>query len=139
MIGQYRHSLDNKGRLFIPARLREELGETLYVAKGADNCISVYSEEGWAKITEKLSSLPYSKTRRITRELYAYAGKCEPDAQGRILLPQQLRDYALLQKNAVIIGVADHAEIWDEAAWDAMESEGLSGEELLEAMEELGL
>lgn len=93
MTGQYQHSIDAKGRVFIPAKLREELGETFYVTMGMDSCLSVYSDASWAKFTEKFESLPYTKTKAM-RPLFANAAKCEPDSQGRILLPQKLRAYA---------------------------------------------
>ena len=139
MTGQYHHSIDAKGRLFIPARLREELGETFYVSIGMGHCLAVHSEESWQSVTERLESMPYSKTRDAMRMLYANAAKCEPDAQGRILLPAKLRDFASLGKNVVVIGVSRRAEIWDEDTWNAMESESLSSEAMMEAMEELGL
>ena len=88
MTGQYQHSIDAKGRVFIPAKLREELGETFYVTMGMDSCLSVYSDASWAKFTEKFESLPYTKTKAM-RPLFANAAKCEPDSQGRILLPQK--------------------------------------------------
>ena len=139
MTGQYHHSIDAKGRLFIPARLREELGETFYVAIGMGKCLAIYSDEAWAGVTAQLDSLPYSKTRDTMRMLYANAAKCEPDAQGRILLPAKLRDYANLTKNVAIIGVSKRAEIWDEDTWNEMENAALSSDAMLSAMEELGL
>ena len=89
MTGQYQHTIDAKGRLFIPAKLREELGDTFYVTMGMDSCLSIYSDASWARFTEKFESLPYTKTKAM-RPLFANAAKCEPDAQGRIVLPQKL-------------------------------------------------
>lgn len=137
MTGQYHHNIDNKGRLFIPAKLREELGETFYVTMGMDGCLSIYSDASWATFTEKFESLPYSRTRAM-RPLFANAMKCESDNQGRILLPAKLREYAHLGKNVVIIGVSKRAEIWDEDTWNTVENEALSGDGMLSAMEELG-
>ena len=85
MTGQYQHTIDAKGRLFIPAKLREELGDTFYVTMGMDSCLSVYSDASWARFTEKFEGLPYTKTKAM-RPLFANAAKCEPDSQGRILL-----------------------------------------------------
>ena len=124
MTGQYQHSIDAKGRVFIPAKLREELGET-------------YSDASWAKFTEKFESLPYTKTKAM-RPLFANAAKCEPDSQGRILLPQKLRAYAGLDKDVVIIGVSNRAEIWNAERWAALEAEELNPENLAAVMEELG-
>lgn len=137
MTGQYQHSIDSKGRLFIPAKLREELGETFYVTMGMDGCLSVYSEASWARFTEKFESLPYTKTKSM-RVLFANAAKCEPDAQGRILLPAKLRSYAQLTKDVVVIGVSNRAEIWDAKRWFAMENEDLDPDNLAAVMEELG-
>ena len=137
MTGQYQHSIDTKGRLFIPAKLREELGDTFYVTMGVDGCLSVYSDESWGHFTEKFESLPYTKTRAM-RPLFANAAKCEPDAQGRILLPAKLREYANLKKDVVVIGVSNRAEIWNADAWTALEAEELNPENLAAVMEELG-
>ena len=101
MTGQYQHTIDAKGRLFIPAKLREELGDTFYVTMGMDSCLSIYSDASWARFTEKFESLPYTKTKAM-RPLFANAAKCEPDAQGRIVLPQKLRAYAHLEKDVVV-------------------------------------
>ena len=136
MTGQYQHSIDAKGRLFIPAKLREELGDTFYVTMGMDVCLSVYSDASWAKFTEKFESLPYTKTKSM-RALFANAAKCEPDAQGRILIPAKLRAYAALEKDVVVIGVSNRAEIWNAERWQAVEDEELDPAKLFAAMEEL--
>ena len=136
MTGQYQHSIGAKGRLFIPAKLREELGETFYVTMGMDGCLSVYSDASWAKFTEKLESLPYTKTKSM-RALFANAAKCEPDAQGRILIPAKLRAYAALEKDVVVIGVSNRAEIWNAERWQAVEDEEQDPAKLFAAMEEL--
>ena len=140
MTGQYPHSIDAKGRLFIPAKLREELGETFYVTiAGTDPCLAVYSEEGWQKLTEKFDSLPYSKAKRAIRTLCSNAAKCEPDAQGRVLIPQKLRDYANLKKDVIVAGVSKRAEIWNAEAWAKLEAEELEADGLAAVMEELGI
>lgn len=140
MTGQYQHSIDAKGRLFIPAKLREELGETFYVTiAGTDPCLAVYSEEGWQKLTEKFDSLPYSKAKKAIRTLYSNAAKCEPDAQGRVLIPQKLRAYANLEKDVVVAGVSKRAEIWNAEAWAKLEAEEMEADSLAAVMEELGI
>ena len=116
MTGQYGHNIDAKGRLFIPARLREELGQTFHVTVGLDHCLSIYSDESWATFTDKVRALPYSKAKAL-RPLFANAVDCEPDAQGRILIPTKLREYAGLQKEVVVIGSFDRAEIWNAERW----------------------
>ena len=134
--GQYQHSIDAKGRLFIPAKFREELGETFYVTIGLDGCLSVYSDVKWATLTEKYEALPLSKARSM-RALFANAAKCEPDAQGRILVPAKLRQYAALEKDVVITGASKCVELWNPERWQAIESVGLDPENLAAAMEEL--
>ena len=124
MTGQYHHSIDNKGRLFIPARLREELGETFYVAIGMGKCLAIYSDECWAGVTAQLDSLPYSKTRDAMRMLYANAVKCEPDTQGRIVLPQRLRKYLFidrLERSRVILRYAPTIN-WDKTDRERVEA-----------------
>ena len=137
MTGEYSHTIDAKGRLFIPAKLREELGSTFYVTIGMDACLSLYSLDSWNSFTEKFNELPYSRSRRM-RPLFANAARCELDTQGRILIPQKLRQYANLKKDVVVIGVASRAEIWDAAAWREIEEQQLTSENLAEVMEELG-
>ncbi len=137
MYGKYKHAVDPKGRLFVPAKLREELGEAFYVTLGLDHCLSVYTEEGWAKILERYNNLPMSQSRKM-RFLFANAAKCEPDRQGRFLIPADLRQYAGLGQEVTFIGQGGHAEIWDSAAYEALEQETLTPENVAAAMEELG-
>ena len=94
MTGTYEHSIDAKGRLFIPAKLREELGVTFYLAMGVDACLAIYPQSTWDRFTEKFSSLPMSQSKAM-RPLFANAAKCELDSQGRIVIPQKLRRYAV--------------------------------------------
>lgn len=138
MTGQYAHNIDAKGRLFIPARLREELGQTFHVTIGLDHCLSIYSDESWSAFTDKVRSLPYSKAKSL-RPLFANAVDCEPDAQGRILIPAKLREYASLQKEVVVIGSFDRAEIWNAERWAREEAMAFESGSLEQAMEELGL
>ena len=138
MTGQYAHNIDAKGRLFIPARLREELGQTFHVTVGMDHCLSVYSDESWAAFTDKLRDLPYSKAKAL-RPLFANAIDCEPDGQGRILIPAKLREYANLQKEVVVIGSFDRVEIWNAERWAREEAMAFESGTLEQAMEEMGL
>ena len=138
MTGQYAHNIDAKGRLFIPARLREELGQTFHVTVGMDHCLSIYSDESWAAFTDKVRSLPYSKAKAL-RPLFANAVDCEPDGQGRILIPTKLREYADLQKEVVVIGSFDRAEIWNAERWAREEAMAFDSGSLEQAMEEMGL
>ncbi|MBO4916093.1 MAG: division/cell wall cluster transcriptional repressor MraZ [Oscillospiraceae bacterium] len=131
MIGQYQHNIDAKGRLFIPAKLREELGDTFYVTISlTDRCLTIYSDQSWQKLTEKFDNLPYTDARKAARLIFANTTKCEPDGQGRILLPQKLRDYAGLKKDVVVAGVSAMVEIWDAEKWTAMENADMESDDL---------
>lgn len=137
MTGTYEHTIDAKGRLFIPAKLREELGDTFYLAVGVDACLAIYPPETWSRFTEKFASLPMSQSKAM-RPLFANAAKCELDGQGRIVIPQKLRKYAGLEKDAVIIGVNDRAEIWSADAWNTQEEEEMTPEKMSACLEALG-
>ena len=137
LFGKYRHSVDPKGRLFVPSKLREELGDAFYVTLGLDHCLSVYTQQGWDAIVEKYNALPISAARKI-RYVFANACKCEPDKQGRFMIPADLRKYAGLKQEVIFIGQAGRAEIWDSEAYDKLEAETMTPEALAEAMEELG-
>jgi MraZ protein len=136
MTGEYQHTIDTKGRVFIPARLRDELGSVFYVTISMDRCLSAYSAESWQAFSEKVDAMPFVKQRKM-RPLFANAARCELDTQGRILLPQKLREFAGLTKNVTVIGANNHAEIWDSDAWDALSAEELSPENIAAVMEEL--
>jgi MraZ protein len=123
MTGTYRHVIDQKGRLFIPAKLRDELGDSFYVTKEVDNCLVVYPQDVWTEIEEKIAALPRSKARSLQRMIFGSAEKCEPDSQGRIVIPLPLREYAGLEKDVAIIGLSNRAEIWDAEKWDAINEE----------------
>lgn len=138
MTGQYAHTIDAKGRLFIPAKLREELGGTFHVTAGQDHCLSVFSDETWNTRMDDLRSQGYSKLKEL-RLLFALAADCEPDAQGRILLPAKLRQYAGLEKDVVVIGSFDRVEIWNAQRWAEFESAAFADGSLERAMAELGL
>ena len=120
MTGKYRHGIDSKGRLAIPARLRDELGAGFYVTIGLEHSLMILTEAGFTSIVEKMRSLPMAEAQKL-RFFFANALRCEPDKQGRILLPQELRNYAHLTENAVILGFGDKAEIWDADTYDKME------------------
>ena len=138
MTGQYAHNIDAKGRLFIPAALRRELGQTFHVTVGQDHCLSVFSDESWAAFMDKLKELSYNEVKKL-RALFAYAADCEPDSQGRILIPAKLREYAGLTKEVVVVGSFDRVEIWNAQRWAEIENEAFSSGALEEAMAEMGL
>ena len=136
MTGEFQHALDNKGRIFIPARLREELGQSVFVTLSMDRCLSVYSKENWDLFTEKVNALPYVRQRKM-RPLFAYAVRCDLDAQGRVLLPQNLRDWAGLVKNVTVVGCNNHAELWDSDSWHAVFEAETAPENIAAVLEEL--
>ena len=138
MTGQYAHNIDAKGRLFIPAKLREELGETFHVTIGPDHCLTIYPNDTWDDFMAKFHDMPYSKGKSL-RALSANAVDCEPDGQGRILIPAKLRKYADLEKEVVVIGSFDRAEIWDAERWAREEAMAFESGSLEQAMEEMGL
>lgn len=141
-IGEYAHSIDTKGRLIMPAKFREELGITFIVTKGLDGCLFVYSKNEWAQLEEKLKTLPFTSkdARSFNRFFFAGAIECEVDKQGRILISQNLRDYANLNKDVVIIGVSTRIEIWDKEKWDNYcNNEDVSPDDIAEKMSLLGI
>ena len=112
-IGEYQHTIDPKGRVILPAKFREELGEKFVVTKGLDNCLFVYPNEEWKNLEQKLRTLPLTskEARAFIRFFFAGAAECEVDKQGRILIPSNLREHAKLDKELVIIGVSTRVEI----------------------------
>ena len=137
MTGEYQHSLDSKGRLFMPAKLRDELGEVFFITISMDRCLCAYSAESWKNLSERVSAMPYVKQRKM-RPLFAHAARCELDAQGRTLIPQNLREYAGLDKDVVINGNGSKVEIWDGKAWDDYNN-SLSGDDVYDIMDQLEL
>jgi MraZ protein len=124
-LGQYEHSIDDKGRLAIPARFRTELAEGLYLTAGVDRCLHILTPQAWQTMAESISNLPWLNpdARRLQRNLFAQATHLVPDKLGRIVIPQYLRSYAGLSDNVVVAGVFDRIEIWDQAAWAQSSSE----------------
>lgn len=120
---QFRHSLDSKNRIIIPAKHREQLGPVFMITKGVDSCLNVYSMEEWKKYSDKLDALPKNKTADVRRFIYANASEVTPDQQGRVVISPVLRKFAGIEKNIVIVGCGNYAEIWSEEKWDELNSE----------------
>ena len=140
-MGEYNHTIDAKGRLIVPAKFREILGDNFIVTKGLDGCLFVYPNDEWTRFEEKLKSLPLTNknARQFTRFFLAGAAACEVDKQGRILLPQVLREFASLEKDVVLVGVASRIEIWSRDRWDeSMNTYDGDMDEVAENMESLG-
>ncbi|KIV50454.1 cell division protein MraZ [Aneurinibacillus migulanus] len=123
-MGEFEHTLDDKGRLTVPSRFREELGERFVMTRGLDRCLFVYSMEEWSVLTSKLKNLPFTRAdaRAFTRLFFSGATECAPDKQGRVSIPPALRKHGQIEKECVIIGVSNRVEIWGRTAWEAYTS-----------------
>ena len=140
-MGEYSHTIDTKGRLIIPSKFREELGETFVVTKGLDGCLCVFSDEEWKAFEIKLKSLPLTNknARQFARFFVAGATPCELDKQGRILLPATLREFAGLEKDVVLTGMLNRIEIWSKEKWNENNSlDDVAMDEIAEQMTDLG-
>ncbi|HWR05362.1 division/cell wall cluster transcriptional repressor MraZ [Sporomusa sp.] len=141
-MGEYLHTIDNKGRLILPAKFREGLGEAFIATKGLDNCLFVYTRNEWAILEDKLKKLPLAKpeARAFVRFFFSGAAELECDKQGRVLVPPNLRDHAKLDKDVVVIGVSTRIEIWDKAAWDEYNQQvSPTVAEIAETLADLGI
>lgn len=141
-MGEYQHNIDAKGRVFIPARLREDLGELFVLTKGLDGCLFAYPCQEWQALEQKLRSLPFTKkdARTFVRFFFSGATECELDKQGRVLIPVNLREHAKLVKEAVIIGVSNRVEIWSALEWENYKAQVASSyEDIAENMVDLEL
>lgn len=140
LIGEYEHSLDAKGRLIMPSKLREDIGEKFIITKGLDGCLFAFSIEEWKIFEQKLRSLPISNkdARAFSRFFFAGAIDCEIDKQGRFLISSNLRDFAKLTKEVVIIGMDSRIEIWSKEKWQKCDDD-ISADEIAEKMEMLGI
>lgn len=139
-MGEYNHSVDAKGRLIVPAKFREQLGEEFVVTKGLDGCLFVYPQEEWKHIEDKFREVPLTTkdARKFSRFFFAGAASCEIDKQGRILIPGVLREYAGLEKDVVLVGVLSRIEIWDKHKWKESNTYD-DMDEIAEHMADLGL
>lgn len=136
LTGNYNQTMDAKGRMTFPAKLREIIGEKFVVTKGIDGCLFVYSLEDFEARAMKISALPLAQGRNIQRNFMANAVEVEADKQGRILVPQPLRDAAGLSKDIIVAGVSNRCEIWDKQRWDELNS-SVDEQAMIEAMEGL--
>ncbi len=141
-IGEYQHTLDPKNRVIMPSKFREKLGDSFVMTKGLDNCLFIYSSHEWSIVEEKLKSLPMTNkdARAFVRFFFAGACECELDKQGRIVMPNHLKDYANIDKELVIIGVSTRIEIWSREEWNKFNSDAnISYEDVAEKMSQLGI
>ena len=141
-MGEYQHTIDAKGRLIVPAKFREELGDVFVITKGLDNCLFVYPYFEWKIFEEKLKKLPLTSgnARKFGRFFLAGAVECSVDKQGRILIPNNLRTYSGLEKDVILIGVSNRVEIWSKENWEAYNNdEDFDANVLAENMQDLGI
>ncbi|MCF6093595.1 division/cell wall cluster transcriptional repressor MraZ [Microaerobacter geothermalis] len=124
-MGEYQHNIDEKGRLFIPAKFRDVLGDNFVITRGLDHALFVYPPNEWEQLEQKLKALPFTKAdaRAFTRLFFSGATETAVDKQGRVNIPQNLRQYAQLQRECIIIGVSNRVEIWAKEVWDSYYSQ----------------
>ncbi len=140
LAGEFQHNIDSKGRVIVPAKFRDELGDTIVITKGLDKCLFVFPKAEWDKLEKELSELSLSKGRKIQRFFYGGMTECEIDKQGRILVPQALRDYSELLKDVVFVGLSKRAELWSKEEWSKQNADFIEdAEDVALQMEELGI
>ena len=118
LTGKYSHSIDAKNRLIIPSKIKEQLGDTITILRGSDKCLTLYSAEEWENYARKISELPKTQVRALTRYLYSNSIEVQPDSQGRVMLPAEMVKYAEITKNIITVGCGKYAEIWSEEVWN---------------------
>ena len=140
LIGEFEHTLDTKGRISMPAKLKKDIGDSFILTKGLDGCLFAFSMEEWLNFETKLKTLPLSdkNSRNFVRFFLSGATECEIDKQGRFLIPNNLREAASLVKEAVIIGVGTRIEIWDKSKWK-LKDEEISADEIAQNLVMLGI
>ena len=142
MIGRYPAKLDEKNRLFVPAKLRAEMGEDFFITLGVNcghRCLTVYTAEDWRKLQNNYNELPISQRSAATSLIFMYATQCSPDKQFRFGVTQSLLEYAGIDREVMIVGRAGQAEIWDAEEFKKFEAENLTPEKLLASLEAIGL
>lgn len=138
-MGEYEHTLDEKNRIIIPTKLREELGKTFVITRGTDGCLFIYPEKAWEEFVNQLKQLPGNKEgREMQRYFMAGAAGCEADKQGRVMIPQRLLDAAAIEKEVVSVGVIDKIEVWSKERWEKAQSVD-SVDDMADHMAEFGL
>ena len=140
-IGEYQHSLDSKNRIIVPSKLREELGSKFVITKGLDGCLYAYPLDEWKKLEDKMKTLPLTNkdARAFVRFFFSGACEVEIDKQGRGLIPQNLKEYAAIEKEIVSIGVLQRVEIWSKERWNEYNESDIDFDSIAEKMSDLGI
>ena len=118
LTGKYSHSIDAKNRLIIPSKIKEQLGDTITILRVSDKCLTLYSAEEWENYARKISELPKTQVRALTRYLYSNSIEVQPASQGRVMLPAEMVKYAEITKNIITVGCGKYAELWSEEVWN---------------------
>lgn len=140
-IGEYQHAIDNKNRMIIPSKFRDEIGGTFVLTKGLDGCLYAYTMDEWKLLEEKLKKLPLTSkdARAFVRFFFSGANEIDVDKQGRALIPQNLSEYAAINKDIVSIGVSNRIEIWSKEKWEEYNNQNIDYDAIAEKMSELGI
>lgn len=140
-MGEYQHSIDEKGRVTVPSKYRDQLGDKFVLTKGLDGCLFIYTHYEWAEFEKKLKNLPLTNinARKFSRFFLSGAIECMTDKQGRILIPHTLRIYSCIEKDIVFIGMSNRIEVWSLEKWQAYNDEDMNVEALASQMAELGI
>jgi MraZ protein len=141
-LGEYEHNLDDKGRLAVPARFREALGESVVITRGFEHCLMGFTRERWEQLAQQVSNLPLGQmdARNLRRHLFSGAADMSLDRQGRILIPQNLREYAGLGEQVIVAGLNTHFEIWSTERWhDVLNTLDVNGSAIAEQLASLGI
>lgn len=138
--GEFRHTIDGKGRVAVPARFRAELATGAHVSRWIDNCLAIFPNQAWAELADRVSDLRYADAgaRAFSRFLFSGAFDVELDGQGRVVVPAALRQFASLRSEAVVVGAADHIELWEPGRWDAVSAD-MNSDEFASRIATLGI
>lgn len=137
LIGGSKHTVDAKGRMFFPARFKDEMWENITVCRGVEKCLMLYTPEEWQRFAQHIKDQPFSVSSQLQRYFFSTAAVCSVDAQGRLLLPQQLREFAGIQKDVWVTGVQDRVEIWDIDEWNKAQ-DALTNDDVKSLMDRIG-
>lgn len=141
LMGEYQNSIDVKGRVIVPSKFRSDLGDRFVMTKGLENCLFLYPMDEWKVFEDKLKALPMTnkEARAFVRYFFSSAVECEIDKQGRLNIPQPLREHACIEKDLVTIGVMSRVEIWNRENWSSYLDASLDSDHIAEQMAELGI